>query len=184
MEAKEKAGQTCTGNNSKSKVQKLPYRKSNAVKQLEAMANDEARRKNPAIPVEWLAPRKYRDDSANSLTRCIIDFLTFSGWQAERINNTGRRIDTRCTFADVTGWSRTIGQTKWIKSNGTNGTADISATIKGQSVKIEVKYGRDRQSEAQRTYQSHIGQAGGLYFIASSFEQFYNWYLKTFTDKP
>jgi hypothetical protein len=181
MDTKEKAGQTCTGNNSTPKVQNFaPYRKSKGVKLLEAMANDEARRKNPTIPAEWLAPRKYTDNSANSLTRCIIDFLTFKGWQAERINNTGRRIDTQQTFTDVAGRSRTIGQTKWIRGTGTNGTADISATIKGLSVKVEVKYNRDRQSEAQCAYQRQVQQAGGLYFIASSFEQFLNWYNAKF----
>jgi hypothetical protein len=165
-----------------SKVQNLPYKKSFAVKQLEAMANDAARAKNPNTPPEWLAPRKYSDNSANNSTRCIIDFLNFSGWQAERINNTGRQIDTRQTFTDVTGRSRTIGSSKWIKGTGTNGTADISATIKGRSVKIEVKYGRDVQSEAQRAYQYHIEQSGGLYLIASSFEQFLSWYNLKFNS--
>lgn len=177
MNIKENAGQTCTGTNSKTKVQKKqPYRKSHAVKLLETMANDEARRNNPTMPPEWLAPRKYRDDSANGLTKCIIDFITFNGGQAERVSNMGRLIDTRHTFADVTGRSRTIGHKKWIKGTGTSGTADISATIKGRSVKVEVKYNKDRQSEAQRKYQSHIEQAGGIYVIARTFEQFYNWY--------
>lgn len=179
MEAQKKAApQLATANkNGCTNVQNSAvYRKSNAVKLLEKLANDEARRKNATIPPEWLAPRKYSDNSANSLTRCIIDFLTLSGWQAERIANTGRRIDTRQTFTDVIGNTRTIGSSKWIKGTGTNGTADISSTIKGRSVKIEVKYGRDRQSEAQRAYASQVQQAGGLYFIASSFEQFLNWY--------
>jgi hypothetical protein len=139
MHTNEKAGQTCTGNSHDPKVQKIPYRKSNAVKFLEEIANDAARANNPNTPPEWLAPRKFRDDSANRLTRCIIDFLKFKGWQAERIANTGRMIDTRCqTFADVTGRIRTIGSNKWIPGTGSNGTADISATIKGRSVKIEL----------------------------------------------
>jgi hypothetical protein len=162
------------------KIRKKPYRKSQAVKQLEAMANDAARKKYPEIPADWLAPRKYRDDSANGLTKCIIDFLKFTGNQAERINNTGRLIDQQRTFTDVVGRTRTIGQKKWIKGTGTNGTADISATIKGLSVKIEVKHGKDRQSEAQRTYQRHIEQAGGIYFIARTFEQFFDWYNAKF----
>ena len=29
------------------------------------------------------------DTTANGLTSCIIDFLTWEGWQAERINTTG-----------------------------------------------------------------------------------------------
>jgi hypothetical protein len=68
-----------------------------------------------------------------------------------------------------------------VKGTGTDGTADISATIKGRSVKIEIKIGSDRQSEAQRNYQHIIEKAGGIYFIAKDFAQFYSWYLKTFT---
>ena len=56
------------------------------------------------------------------------------------------------------------------------GTADISATIGGRSVKIEVKVGRDRQSEAQRIYQQQVEAAGGIYYIATDFESFVKWY--------
>ena len=161
---------------------KQRYKKSDAVKHLEQLANAEARAKFPEIPPECLAPRKYRDDSANGLTKCIIEFIRLNGGQAERVSNTGRRIDTRQSFVDVTGRQQTIGSTKWIKGSGVNGTADISATIQGLSVKIEVKYGRDRQSEAQRLYQASIEQAGGIYVIAKTFEQFFDWYNSKFTD--
>jgi hypothetical protein len=63
-----------------------------------------------------------------------------------------------------------------VYGTGTRGTADISATIAGKSVKIEVKIGSDRQSPAQHEYQKAVEQAGGIYFIASSFEQFMDWY--------
>lgn len=151
------------------------------MKILEEMATQAARTKYPEIPPQWLAPRKYRDDSANGLTRCIIHFLTLSGHQAERINSQGRLVDHRKTFRDVTGRVRTIGSPKWAYGSGKRGTADISATIKGQSVKIEVKIGRDRQSEAQRTYQESIEAAGGIYIIARSFEDFFNWYTQAFS---
>jgi hypothetical protein len=164
------------------KIRKKPYRKSQAVKELESIANIAARKKFPEIPPEWLSPRNYRDDSANGLTKCIIDFLKFKGNHAERINNTGRLIDNQRTFIDAIGRTRTIGQKKWIKGTGTNGTADISATINGLSVKVEVKYKNDIQSEAQRTYQCHIEQAGGIYFIARTFEDFYNWYNTKFKE--
>lgn len=182
MNTKRKAGQTCTGINSKTKVQKIPYRKSLAVKQLEQLANDEAANKFPTIPTEWLAPRKYRDDSANGLTKCIIDFLKLQKCWAERIANMGRQINNSHTFVDVVGRTRTVDSAKWIKGTGTNGTADVSAIIAGKSVKIEVKYGADRQSEAQKQYQRNIEQAGGIYFIASSFEQFYTWYNLKFAS--
>lgn len=62
----------------------------------------------------------------------------------------------------------------------TVGTADISATIRGRSVKIEVKIGRDRQSEAQKRYQASIEAAGGIYYIARNIDDFMQWYNQTF----
>jgi hypothetical protein len=178
MSKKEKRPQFATPS-AKTKIRKNPYRKSPAVKVLECLANDAARQKFPEIPPEWLAPRKYRDDTANGLTKCIIHFLKFKGQQADCINNTGRLIDNQQTFNDVTGRSHIIGQKKWIKGAGTKGTADISAIIAGKSVKIEVKIGSDRQSEAQKNYQQAIERAGGIYIIARTFEDLFNW----FTDK-
>jgi hypothetical protein len=62
----------------------------------------------------------------------------------------------------------------------TVGTADISATIRGRSVKIEVKIGRDRQSDAQKRYQASIEAAGGIYYIARNIDDFMQWYNQTF----
>lgn len=65
---------------------------------------------------------------------------------------------------------------QWTKGTGTAGSADISATIKGRSVKIEVKIGKDRQSDAQKKYQEMIERAGGVYIIAKNFDEFVEWY--------
>lgn len=124
--------------------------------------------------------KPYNDSTANGLTRCIIDFLTFSGWQAERISNTGRMIDRRRTYADVLGHKKQIGSIEWAKGSGTAGTADISATIAGRSVKIEVKVGRDRQSAAQTSYQKKIEASGGIYFIATNMQDFIEWFYLNF----
>jgi hypothetical protein len=164
----------------KAETKKPRFIKSESIRLLEGMANEAARKRYPTVP--YLAPRTFRDDSANALTNCIIQFLQLSGHQGERINNTGRRIDTRHTFEDVTGRSRTIGSSHWIKGTGINGTADISGVIAGRSVKVEVKIGRDRQSQAQKNYQKSIENAGGLYVIATSFEQFLSWYNLTFKN--
>lgn len=161
-------------------IRKNPYRKSLAIKELERLANETARKKNPTIPSDYLAIRKYRDDSANALTKCIIDYTRLTGGLAERISNTGRQITRYKSYVDVVGFQRSIINTHWIPGTGTNGTADISATIKGLSVKIEVKHGRDRQSEAQRAYQRQVEQAGGVYVIATSFEEFLAWYNSNF----
>jgi hypothetical protein len=65
---------------------------------------------------------------------------------------------------------------QWIPSGSTKGSADISATIAGRSVKIEVKAGKDRQSEAQKKYQADIERSGGVYIIARTFGEFLWWY--------
>lgn len=156
------------------------YRKSDAVKLLEGMADADARRRMPTVP--HLARRIFRDDTAAGLTKCITTFLNLSGHQGERISNTGRPIDTRRTFTDVLGRRRQIGTLTYIPGTGTNGTADVSATIAGRSVKIEVKI-NDRQSEAQTRYQADIERAGGIYVIARSFAEFYQWYNETFSHE-
>lgn len=157
---------------------KAKYIKSEAVKALEDVAYKANMMKYPHFP--YPVKVKYRDDTANGLTRCIIDYLHFNGCQAERINTTGRPIDERRVVSDVAGHQRQIGSIRWIRGSGTNGSADISATIQGRSVKIEIKVGRDVQSDAQRQYQASIEAAGGIYYIARDFASFVNWYRSKF----
>ena len=159
---------------------KAPYRKPEAVKQLEALADQDQQRKHPNTPAKYLAPCKYRDDTANGLTKCIVDYIRLQGGQAERINTTGIPQDTRQQVTDILGRTRTIGSVTWRTGGGTRGSADISATIQGRSVKIEVKIGKDRQSDAQRQYQAAIEAAGGLYYIAKNFTEFVGWYAQQF----
>lgn len=128
--------------------------------------------KYPNMPIDYIPLYKYTDKTANGLTRCIIDYLEFNGCQAERISTTGRMVDNTKTFTNVLGITKQIGSKKWIKGSGTKGSADISATINGKSVKIEVKIGKDRQSEHQKKYQESIEKSGGIYLIAKSFEDF------------
>lgn len=166
-----------------SKTKKKPYKKPQAVRELESMANADNARKHPNIPINYLAKSTYRDDTANGLTRCIVDYIRLKGGQAERINTIGIPIDTRREVTDILGHRHMIGSLAWRKSSNTVGSADISATIRGRSVKIEVKIGRDRQSEAQRQYQASIEAAGGLYFTAKDFASFLIWYHATFNER-
>ena len=161
-------------------MKKKRYNKPQLLKELENAIFLKKVDRYPSIEPELLALPKYRDDTANGLTKCIIDFLKLKGAQAERISNTGRMIDRRRTYTDAVGITRTIGTVDWIRGSGTDGTADISATIQGKSVKIEIKIGADRQSEAQKTYQKSVEQAGGLYVIAKDFTTFVNWYKSKF----
>lgn len=152
------------------------YFKMVAIKLLSNLAFRRLEDKHTLVPKYALPKVKYEDKTANGLTRCIIDFIELMGGQAERINNTGRQMDGRKTYTNVLGNRRTIGSIKWIKGSGTDGTADISATINGRSVKVEVKIGKDKQSQKQKEYQQAIEKASGIYFIAKDFESFYTWY--------
>ncbi|MFZ4798747.1 MAG: hypothetical protein ACOYMA_14705 [Bacteroidia bacterium] len=156
------------------------YSKPAAVKELENLALTEKAKKFRHTPIEMLVRPEFTDKTSNGLTKCIITYIQLKGGQAERINSTGRPIDNRTTYTDAVGIARTMGSIEWIKGTSTNGTADISSTIRGRSVKIEVKIKRDVQSAAQKKYQQDVERAGGIYVIAKDFTTFVEWYVKTF----
>ena len=134
------------------------------------------------VPRYAIPSPKYTDTTANGLTKCIIDYLQLCNHQAERINTMGRPIDNRKQVTDVIGRTKTIGSMTWGKSTATKGSADISATIKGRSVKIEVKIGKDKQSEWQKFYEQTITSAEGQYWIVKNFDDFmkkYEEFLET-----
>jgi hypothetical protein len=124
---------------------------------------------HPNYPQDYIPKTMYKDSTANGLTRAICDYINYNGYQAERINTMGTAREKKTTAGKV------IGVT-WTKGTSTAGSADISATIKGRSVKIEVKIGKDRQSDAQKRYQENIEKAGGTYIIAKDFDSFVEWY--------
>lgn len=150
------------------------YIKPESVKELERLANEREFARYPNFP--YPVKTSYRDDTANGLTKCVIIWLKLHGCQAERINTTGRMIDERYNVEDVTGRTCQIGSVRWVYSTTTNGSADISAIIKGRSVKIEIKVGRDVQSDAQRRYQQEVEAAGGVYLLVHNFTEFVDWW--------
>lgn len=136
------------------------YNKPEAIKDLENLAQREAEHRYPDTPPHLLAPRRYRDDTANALTRCIVDYIRFNGGSAFRINSQGQYDP---------------GLKRWRHSGQRKGLPDIQATINGQSVHIEVKIGRDRLSEYQVQVKNEIEASGGLYFVAKDFTTFKTW---------
>ena len=155
---------------------------SQAINELKRLYLAKNKEKYPSIPDHCRVKPTIEYKSANGLTKCIIDFIRLSGGQSERISSEGRVIDTRKTFQNVIGQTVTTGSIRRIKTSGQRGTADISATIKGKSVKIEVKIGSDRQSKEQQEYAESIIRAGGYYVLAPSFDVFLTWYNLTFGE--
>ena len=130
--------------------------------------------KHPMVPESYLARQSITDKTANGLTKMIVSFIQMSGYQAERINTMGTYRAAK-KYTNLDGVTRSVGKGSYTKSGSTPGSADISATIKGRSVKIEVKM-NDKQSDAQKAYEKAIVSAGGIYIICRNFDEFLEWY--------
>lgn len=155
-------------------MKKIRYEKPQQVKDLELSLWEMAAAKH-SLPKKYIPKPMLRDDTANGLTECIIKYLQAEGWQAERVNTTGRIVNRKRSI--IRGGKMVEEYAPmFAPTNCTKGSADISATIFGRSVKIEVKIGADRQSEAQKSYQLAIERAGGVYYIAKDFPTFCGWY--------
>lgn len=143
------------------KARKASYRKSEAIKLLEQLATEEARQKHPNIDPVYLAPRLFRDDTANSLTASIVKYIALKGGFASRVNNAGV-------------YNQKLG--KYLPATSRKGLPDILATYHGKSLFIEVKIGRDRMSDYQEKVKADQERSGGLYFIAHNFTEFKLWF--------
>jgi hypothetical protein len=151
--------------------------KSPAIKVLELLAIEDAKRRYPGLPEShYTSTRKYSDKTANGLCKCVIDWLRLNNWQSERILCTGRYMDNSKIVTDCIGRVRRVGSGKWIPASMQRGTSDLSATILGRSIKIELKIGHDKQSKYQKEYQKQVEAAGGVYYIAKDFDSFLLWY--------
>ena len=120
----------------------------------------------------YLEPKYPKVDAANGLTTFICNFLHWKGHRATRVNVSGRLVDAK----DKQASGNVIGVKKWIPSSTRKGTADISATIKGRSVMIEIKVGRDKPRPDQLSEQIRERNAGGIYEFISTPEQFFELY--------
>ena len=108
----------------------------------------------------------------------IAKFLNLIGGCSAEIRVTrGERKVTGVEKIDFyTG--KVSGQTvTWSKGTGIKGESDITSIIRGKAVYIELKRiyknGKDRQSKAQKDFQAEKEAAGALYWIVSSYEDFY-----------
>jgi hypothetical protein len=108
----------------RSKRTKPTYHKSLEINELELLATADARLKHPTLPEHALLPRKYRDDTANSLTACIVAYITLTGGWASRIGNQGT-------------YKKSLG--RCIPGTSKKGLADVNAVFNGLSLHIEVK---------------------------------------------
>lgn len=124
------------------------------------------------------------DKTANGLTKCIIDWITLKGGYANRINTQGQaRVNKIPRYNILTGKTEYRDSVTWTPSTTRIGTPDIDAIIQGKAVKIEVKIGKDKLSEAQKKHLEDIARAGGMYFVARDMDSFVTWYQQNFENE-
>jgi len=141
-------------------MSKKRYAKPDAVKELEYLATEAAREKHPTLPNYALAPRKFRDDKANDLTKCIIEYIKIKHGFATRLNSTGiYRNDIK----------------KFVPNTQRKGMPDVFGLVKGLTLFIEIKIGKDKMSKNQEKVKSEAEANGAKYFIARNFTDFKTW---------
>jgi hypothetical protein len=117
----------------------------------------------------YCSPTLPKYKTANGLTKFITNYILWAGWRATRVNTTGRLVDG----IEKTASGLHLSVKKWIPGTTRKGTADISATIKGRSVMIEIKIGKDKASEYQLTEQALERKSGGIYEFISTPDEFF-----------
>ncbi len=147
------------------KSMKPAYRKTEAIRGLEDMVFDFHYR-DSTLPQQYRMKFRFRDDSANGLTTCVIQYLKIKGAFVTRLNSTGiYRVDLK----------------KYVPNTQKRGLGDILATIKGIPLQIEVKIGKDRMSSAQLKVKDEFERSGGIYFVAHNFTDFKPWFDMKFS---
>ncbi len=153
-----------------------------AIKKLKVRYSEYHKINKPLLPANARVCPNYfaKHKTTNGLTKCVIAYIKLAGWQAERINTQGRVLIHRQLMAS--GYVKK--DIEWVPGTGQKGTADISATIEGKSVKIEVKniLTKDTMKKKQTAYRSYIEATGGIYYIARNFADFATWFDENFVE--
>lgn len=128
------------------------------LKELSQLANELQAEAKPDLPAFALVKKRFKDTTANDLTKTIIfDMHHIREGVAYRINN-GAIYDVK--------------RQTYRKGVQRKGIPDIIGIINGRFYGIEVKIGRDRQSADQKEVEREITEAGGVYFIAKSYDDY------------
>lgn len=109
----------------------------------------------------YFTPKMPDVNKSNGLTLAIVNFLLWSGHRATRVSSAGRVV-----------------KGKYIPGATRKGAADISATVHGKSLMLEIKIGSDKPSEYQLREQSLERKAGGEYLFVKNFDEFLTIYDK------
>lgn len=140
------------------------------LKDLSNLKYQQDRKNRPSIP-EYAVPRStFTDKTANGLTKAIKTFCDIKGIFCQRTGNEGRYRPGQ-SVVDAIGRTRIMKGT-WLPGLN-NGQADLTLVFSGRYIAIEVKIGKDRQSQDQKDFEKSILTSGGHYWIVKSWADFY-----------
>jgi hypothetical protein len=114
-------------------------------------------------------PKGSKPETANSLTRKVVNHIQAHGGFATRLQSTGQYRD------DLQ---------KFVPSQQRSGLPDVMAVFDGKSCFVEIKIGRDTLSGDQRKAIAELEQAGACVFVAKDFESFQRWFTDQFLIAP
>lgn len=129
----------------------------------------------PAVPLHALPKSTHSDKTANDLAKAIKAFCEMQGVMCQRTGNEGR-YRPGAVVVDVIGRGRQMKGT-WLPGLN-NGQGDLHIVLKGMSHWLEIKIGKDRQSDKQKDFEAMVKRSGGTYDIVKSWDEFYNTYKK------
>jgi len=125
----------------------------------------------PSLPSYSHTRKTYSDKTSQGLTKAIVTYFDVCGVKAWRQSSEGRYREGE-TVIDVVGRTRIMKGT-WLPGQNV-GHADVSAIIQGRFVAVEVKIGKDRQSDKQKEFERELVKSGGVYIIVKTWEDFIN----------
>lgn len=131
--------------------------------------------KNSTVPTHAIPQKKFSDKDANSLTNAVLGYFELKHIKAWRQASEGRYMQ-EVKGVNVIGQTITLQKGRYIpRSKAAKGAADVTCSIPplGRRLEIEVKFGKDRQSEVQKQFQKEIEEMGAIYIIVRTWEDFY-----------
>jgi hypothetical protein len=145
------------------------------LKDLTELKFKQDREDRPSVPTYAVPRTVYTDKTANGLTKAIKTFCDIKGVMCQRTGSEGRYRPGK-NYVDVIGRTRIMKGTYLPGQN--NGQGDLCLTIKGKVHWVEVKIGRDVQSEVQKDFEAMVKRAGGVYVVVKTWEDFYSNFKK------
>lgn len=115
--------------------------------------------------------KKGKQSPANALTDAICKYVRSLGGAAARINVMGIYDEKMGKFRP-SGSTRGVEDVDCVKPIYVRTLTSDQPIKVGLKVAVEVKIGKDRQSDDQKKRQAAVEASGGVYIIAKTFDQF------------